>query len=260
LEADVETGLNGDGDVDLGDAVEIGEFAAHLVTGSHGAVPDFATSNEFQRADCEPVVGPFGQSGDGDVDLGDFIQALRFANLLDPVQLASGPAFPIPAFAGLRSDKSGEILSKARNIRVVDTTASAGSQVTVSIEMDAQPGDKGVSFTMDYDAAKLSNPSVELGTGAAGAFLITNADTPGNVAVQLAHVFGEFAAGASQTLSITFDVAKRAKGGPTQLTFTDDLAERQIRDANNSETKSVFTGGTVTIFGPTAANVAFWRR
>ncbi|MBK9768012.1 MAG: hypothetical protein IPP63_13860 [Chloracidobacterium sp.] len=175
------------------------------------ASADFATSNEFQRADCEPSA----TKGNGTVDLGDFIQAGRYAAVLDPWTSVGGPGLPIPAPAIAESifGTPMAVNSIPRVVRVVNVDASPGSQVTVSIEINAENSDKGISFTMDYDPSKLSNPVVNGGSGASGAVVIPNTTIPGKVIVQLAYITGGFASGVSQALTVKFDVATTAPSG-----------------------------------------------
>ncbi len=248
LEADVDPRPSGDGDVDLGDFNQVGQFAAGLAT------PDFATTNEFQRADSEPTA----TKGDGDVDLGDFIQAGRYAAILDPVQTVGGPAYPAMMTSNLKSildnDKSlatPRVVSAANNVN-----GSPGNKVTVAISIDAQANDKGTSFTMDYVTTKLSNPQVSLGSGGTGGFLVPNTNMPGKVIVQLAYINGGFQAGVSQIILIQFDVAASAPGGLTFLNFNDDPVQRQVRDTNNLEVAATFNSGSVNILAPTAAGVS----
>ena len=248
LEADVDPRPNGDNDVDNGDFIQVGQFAAAL------ASPDFATTNEFQRADCEPTAS----KGDADVDLGDFIQSGRYAAFLDPVQTVGGPAYPTmmpvtnlkPIFEASKSSAVPRVVSAA------NVNGSAGNNVTVAIQIDAESADKGVSFTMDYDATKLSNPQVSLGSGGSGGFLIPNTNNSGKVIVQLAYITGGFQAGVSQIILIQFTVANNAPAGVTPLTFNDTPVQRQVRDTNNTLVASTFTDGSVNILGATAAGVS----
>jgi len=217
------------------------------------ASADFATSNEFQRADCEPSA----TKGNGTVDLGDFIQAGRYAAVLDPWTSVGGPGLPIPAPAIAESifGTPMAVNSIPRVVRVVNVDASPGSQVTVSIEINAENSDKGISFTMDYDPSKLSNPVVNGGSGASGAVVIPNTTIPGKVIVQLAYITGGFASGVSQALTVKFDVATTAPSGATPLTFNDTPVQRQVRDTANALVASTFTDGFVNILAPTASGV-----
>jgi hypothetical protein len=248
LEADVDPRPNGDNDVDVGDFIQVGQFAAALAT------PDFVSSNEFQRADNEPTAS----KGNGTVDLGDFIQAGRYAATLDPVQTVGGPAYPTapPPFAAqLTANSVEKNASVPRVVKVVNATASPGNTVTVSLEIDAEAGDKGASFTLDYDQTKLTSPQVALGSGASGGFLIPNTNNPGKVIVQLAFITGGFQAGVSQLVTIKFTVLATAPAGTTPLTFNDTPVERQVRDTNNVLVDSNFMDGTVNILAPTSASV-----
>ena len=248
LEADVDPRPSGDGDVDLGDFNQVGQFAAGLAT------PDFATTNEFQRADCEPTA----TKGDADVDLGDFIQAGRYAAVLDPTQSVGGPAYPTmmtavnlkPIFETNKSSAVPRIVSAA------NVDGSPGNTVTVAVQIDAESNDKGTSFTLDYDTTKLSNPQVSLGSGGSGGFLVPNTNISGKVIVQLAYITGGFQAGVSQIILIQFTIANNAAAGVTPLTFNDTPVQRQVRDTNNVLVASTFNNGGVNILGATASGVS----
>jgi len=252
LESDVDPGPTGDGLVNVGDFIRVGEFAAGLAT------PDYLTSNEFQRADADPVA----TKGDGIVGLGDFIQAGRFAAMLDPWTSVGGTAFPIPAPPLYLNGDGKEIkgdadLSVPRIIRVVSVNTSPGSLVTVSIEIDAEAGDKGIGFTMDYDSTKLSNPVVSVGSGASGAFVIPNTLTPGKIGVVMGYIVGGFPAGVGQALTIQFNVAPAIPNQSIPLTFNDSIVARDVRNASNLSVAGNFTTGYVNIFSsPSSSNVS----
>src|SRR6185295_12040741 len=132
---------------------------------------------------------PFVGAGDGRVDLGDFLAAGILAGTpIAFIPNASGPAYPIPP--GPRA--APEARTKPRAIRIAKADV-AGSRVTVAIEMDARPQDKGVSFTLNYDAKKLSiagSDQVRVGRGADGGVLVANTGEPGKVGIVLGSLHG----------------------------------------------------------------------
>lgn len=236
------TSLNGDGDVDLGDFIDIGNMAVG------NSVADFSLSNQFQRADVEPTVS----KGNGQVDLGDFIQAGNYAFGIDPIQTVGGPAYPIP-FPLAKTSVSSAI---PRVAQVVSTNALRGDSVFIDITLDSEVGDKGLSFTLDYDPAVLENPVVSTGPGAPGAFLIPNTGTAGKVGVGLAYITGAFVPGNNVKVRIQFSVKGNAPYGISPLTFSNSPALMQVRDSNNVLVATNFSDGSITILPTTAANGA----
>lgn len=244
---------SGNGSVTIADLTQVGRFVANLDTVN----PSF---NEFQRADCAPRIS----LGNGSLTVADYTQAGRYAAGLDPVNPTGGAAIQ----SLLEFDETGKLLdrlmaskSETQNlvptvVRVVNTQASPGSMVTVSIESDATGAENGFGFTLGYDASKLSNPVVAKGADTQSATLIPNTNTAGKVGVVLGMPFGmTVAAGTRQIVTIQFNVAANASGGPTPLTFSDLPVVREVSDVNANVLQSNFTAGAVNILVPTAATV-----
>lgn len=146
-----------------------------------------------------------------------------------------------------------------RTMRVVSTNAAPGSQVTVSIELDSQNDEVAASFTLNFDAAKLSNPVVTLGTGApAGASLGVNAnETSGGklgILVDSNDSF-IFSPPARQVIAVTFTVAAGAPAGATPITFVTTPTPLSISNPIGSLLQTTYEVGTVTISEPVATAV-----
>jgi hypothetical protein len=243
LEGDIATRFTGDGQLLSNDVTLVRQFVVGL------AIPNPAF-NEFQRADCAPR----GTSGDGQIDAADTIQTRRYVAGLDPLQPAAGPgAAPTPALGPIANEGRVDNTATNRTIQITSSTASPGSKATVSVEMTGTGKEAATSFTLNFDASKLVNPVISLGSGApATAILTTNlkAASDGKVAVL---VDSTEAFVGSQVVTITFDVAPNAAGGDTPLAFTNDLAVRSTSDTEANPLATKYTDGTLTISGPAQA-------
>ncbi|MEP6945568.1 MAG: Calx-beta domain-containing protein [Acidobacteriota bacterium] len=248
-EADVASRPAGDGFVAVDDFTQVGRFVAGL------DVPDSPVStNEFQRADSSPR----GTKGDGVLAVDDFTQAGRYAAGLDQGQKAGGPTGPL-GFAEAKELTSQFLINSpdaGRDIHIVNTSAAAGSQVLVSVEIDAAGDENGIGFSVDYDSTKLSNPLVAAGIGAQGTFLIPNTATAGKVGVIIAFSPGStISAGTKQLVTIRFDIAGSAAAGSTPLIMSDGPVIRRVSNANAIPLAATFTDGAITVLAPTAAGV-----
>ncbi len=261
-EADLAPRFTGSntGSITVADFTQVGRFAAGLDTNYQ--------LNEFQRADCAPRVS----LGNGLVTVSDYTQAGRYAANIDPATPAGGAAA-----RGMRDEGRGMNMKNSSlnssliphpssllptAIRVVNVQSSPNMQVFVSIETDAQGGENGFGFTLNYDSLKLSNPLVALGSGVpVGTALIPNTTQTGKVGVILGLPFGVgLTAGTKQLITIRFDVAANASGGLSALTFGDMPVVREVSDVNANVLMSGFTDGAIDILAPTAATVSVGGR
>ena len=71
-----------------------------------------------------------------------------------PQQTAGGPDFPIPAAAPLEERDAN---ADGRAMRIVSGSAANG-KASVSVEIDARGDETVALFTLNFDAARLSNP------------------------------------------------------------------------------------------------------
>ena len=255
-EADVAGRSAGDSQVQSNDVVQVQRFMIGLDLPFQG--------NEFQRADS----APFATRGDGFLQANDVVQAQRYQIGLDPVQTAGGPVAPSgldemagdgPGMIQLSRSRFGE--GTARRLMVGTATAGRGQPMTVEILADALGDESAYGFTLTYQTAKLTAPSVAIGTAGGSRFCNTTVagqiscsvnnfpnDQPGSSTDQI----GEIAAGNDQVLvKITFTVAAAAPAGPTAIDFT------VINASNDAAAALAITGvnGSVTVTGTTAASV-----
>ncbi|MGI8640757.1 MAG: carboxypeptidase regulatory-like domain-containing protein, partial [Pyrinomonadaceae bacterium] len=218
---------------------------------------------------------PFDTRGDGRVSSIDVSQAQAYQlgfNLTagGTPQPAAGPTTPNPI-----AEPAGSLLSAGklfdfkrgynqsrvaapREVRVVSTTANVGQNVTVMINVDAMGDESVYGFSLNYDATKLSNPVVTIGT--AGGAVLSNATQSGRIGVSVSYGGGTIAAGNNQNLvRIQFTVAGNAMTGATPLTFGDSLTFREVASAPPNVTVLTMTfrdDGMLTINNPTTASVS----
>ena len=202
--------------------------------------------NEFQRADTAPIT----TKGDGQLDATDIVQTRRYVTGLDGYAQAAGPgANPQGEDTAAQSVEDE---SANRGMHVVSAQAAPGGRVTVAVEIDPQGDEVASSFTLNFDPTKLKNPQIALGSGAGDATLTSNTENAAGgqlaVVVDSTNVFT-----GRQLVTITFDVARDARGGETPVTFGDALARRSSSDANGNRLATKYDGGSVTISGAAAA-------
>ena len=240
---------NGTGIITVADYTQTGRFAAAIDTA------DSSSSNEFQRADAAPR----GTKGDGLITVADYTQAGRYAAGLDAVQTAGGPlAANLFEYAVRFEQKQDAMKEKLlpRILRVVSQQTNRGQQVVVPISIDAEGDENGFGFTLSYDPAVLSNPSVQLGVDLPGGTFFQNTNLLGKVGVIAAAPIGQaVSAGTRQIVTIRFDVAANAPGGATPLLMIGHPpVVNEVSSVNADVLPTTFTGGFVNILIPTASN------
>ncbi len=250
-EADVQSRPTGDGFVDADDVEQIRRF----VVG--GGLP--YQSNELQRADCSPR----STAGDGTVDADDIQQARRYSVGIDSNQLTGGPGSVPPPIDFSSDDLFGSLIgslnlrgerTKRGGVPVIAALRAdgqytvAGQSLTVPIRVDAVGDEAGYSFSLNYDAEKLTNPQITIGT--AGGNVIFNTNTAGQIGLSVTSFNGgKIVAGTNQILVYaTFSTAAKA-AGETIVTFTDTQARRKASgvDPNIQIMQPSYTNGTVRI-------------
>jgi uncharacterized protein (TIGR03437 family) len=146
--------------------------------------------------------------------------------------------------------------AQTRTIRVINASATPGSEANVAIELTALGGENAVGFSLNFNPAILGNPRAVLGGGATGASLNANAApaAQGRLGLLLALPAGQsFAAGARQLVIVTFAVTSGAARGPTPITFGDQPVAREVAGVNANPLPTDFVPGSVTIAGALAS-------
>lgn len=239
FESDVAPRPNGNNQVVASDVTQMRRFATGL------DVPNPAT-NEFQRADSAPR----GTLGNGVINGADVIQTRRYSTGLDPLTGAGGP----PAGTSIIPETLSSIFEDVyayffgREVRVTAEKPAEKGKVTVAVEITPYGDEMAAGFTLEYDAAKLSNPQLALGEAApAGAVLTANTNEAGRIGI-LVDSTEAFMASATpkRFLMVTFDVAAGATG-ETPVTLTDSLASKTTADANGNTLTVRYLDGTINL-------------
>jgi hypothetical protein len=135
-----------------------------------------------------------------------------------------------------------------------------GTDTTVGIDLTSQGDEVSINFIVKFDQTKLANPSVQLGSGAAGFALNVDLSNvaSGQIGISMSSAT-PFTAGLRELITIEFDVlplttgeALLSFGGPTQtLTNTlGDVLESVPGDANVSiGGAACLTSTNVTVSG-----------
>lgn len=106
------------------------------------------------------------------------------------------------------------------------------------------------SFTLNFDAAKLGNPVVELDADVPeGTTLTTNTTNAagGQIGVLLDSANAFARSNSNPIITITFDVSAKAPAGVTNITFADALVGRGISNALARLLSAKYRDGTVNL-------------
>ncbi|MEQ1644529.1 MAG: Ig-like domain repeat protein, partial [Pyrinomonadaceae bacterium] len=230
-EGDVAGRNSGNGTFEAADVVQ----ARRFVTGLDTALVN--TANEFQRADTAPAAS----KGDGVLNATDVIQTRRYVASLDATQSSGGPGLPNPAPIAPPS------VERPSELAVGDASATNGARISVPIKLTTNGTELASSFIVRYDERRLTDPNVELGSGAPeGVTLTVNKDEPGliRVLIDSARAFGKL--DDETLLDIQFDVTSEASSGAA-LVEIEDLV---FSNAEARATGSKAQRGAITIAGP----------
>lgn len=168
------------------------------------------------------------------------------------------------SIAGAQLNITQEAATTARTVRAVapSAVASAGSTITVPVEIVAQGDEHTLAFSLSFDPNVLSNPQATLGSGASSATLDTDAGSlPGRLGVTLQWPAGQaLAAGVRQVLNVSFAVAANPGAASTSVGFDDQPAARLVRNAAAGVLPANFTAATITLARPvTSVSAASFR-
>lgn len=244
VEGDVSPRPSGNGSVSVSDAVQIGRFVSGLDTAANGS--------EFQRADSAPRA----TSGNGAITLADLVQTLRFAAGLDAPGAPSGPTAQT---ASLRT--TAALPAGARVVRLVSGSLVAGRANTVSLQLDAQGNEGGLSLSLNFDASALAFVSATTGSGASGGSLMVNSvkAAAGKVGLVLVMPAGStIAAGTRDIVTLTFNVTG---SGSTAITVTGDSpVAREVADVNANVLGATYVNGSFNLILPASLKAAGMQR
>ncbi|MFA6546133.1 MAG: cohesin domain-containing protein, partial [Limisphaerales bacterium] len=245
IEGDVAPrAAGGSGAVTVSDAVQLTRFVA-----GWDAITDFAANGEFQRADCAPR----DTRGDGRVTLIDLVQTLRYAAGLDPATAAGGPTLQ----AASLSVGSMRLAAGSRVVRVVGGNLVSGRANLVSVQLDAQGNEAGVSLSLTFDPTALTFVGAATGSGASGGSLVVNnmKAAAGKVGLVLVMPAGTgLAAGPRDIITLTFNVA--GTGSTTISMSGDSPVAREVADVNANLLGASFADGSFNLILPAGLRAA----
>ncbi len=136
-----------------------------------------------------------------------------------------------------------------RELRVGPATGRRGETVTMPVFMKMDADEIAALFTLEYDATRLSNPRLTLGTGLPeSTVLTTNTAQPGKIGVLIdAETRLSATPRELRIVFVTFDVRNTAAIGLTQINITDSLAPRSVSDTRARLLVTGYVNGGVTV-------------
>lgn len=156
---------------------------------------------------------------------------------------------------------SKSTLMSVTSVQIVDVSTSPSQTISVQIQATAQGMENCFEFSINYDPTVLSNPVAGLGTDTQTATLTADTTQAGVVGIEVSLPAGQMiAAGTRQIATIQFNVSSLAEPGTSPLTIGDIPVLCGVYDTELSTVASAFSGGTITILGPTAAPVTLSGR
>jgi hypothetical protein len=140
--------------------------------------------------------------------------------------------------------------SGPRVVRVGTATAARGSTVGVPVEFSALGDENALRFSLAFDPAVLSSPSVSLGGDAGAAVLTTDTSQAamGHVAASVVLPVGQaFDQGNLQLVVVSFGVAPEAPGQAAEITFADLPVAQQITGVTGHALTATYLDGAVLL-------------
>lgn len=245
FEGDVAPRFIGDGAVLSNDVTIERQFVTALITPEPG-------TNEFQRADAAPRA----TLGDGVLDATDVVQVRRYVAASDPLTRAGGPTGPGNGPQSASEPEGQKAASPVaattavnREVRVHTATGRNGETVTVPVFMRIDVGEVAVAFTLEYDAANLSNPRLTLsGDLPPSSVLTVNTTQPGKIGI-LIDAEGPFSVNPRELrlVFVTFDIRPTAPAGQLPLNITGSLAPTSVSDPRGNLVSTRYTNGAVSV-------------
>jgi hypothetical protein len=170
---------------------------------------------------------------------------------IDPPQAANGNGSASRS-ASRTSDEIESLFGRETqesSFSIGSATASPFGTVSVPIELGGGRDAVAASFTLEFDASKLRNPRIALGSGTpAGSTLTTNRTNAGKgrigVLVDAASAFTD-----RQIVMVTFDVVRSSNTNEASITFSDAIAARELSDGLGNSIPVSYADGSISMFG-----------
>ncbi|MCI0534973.1 MAG: cohesin domain-containing protein, partial [Verrucomicrobiales bacterium] len=244
FEGDVAGRPNGNG---LNNAADV-TVMNRIVAGLESSL----SSGEFQRADCAPR----STLGNGTISAADLTQVNRYVAGLDPQTPVGGPTGP--AAISILAQRSSKLEPQSANpsrLSLGSIAAAPGSVAVVGVQVSALGDENALSFSIQFDPAKVTFESGALGTGGAAGSLVVNPDksVQGKVGFVISlPVNQSLAPGNLELLKLNFTIAGTASG-TIPIIFGNDPAPISASDAlgNDLPVESVNGAIVVETGGPT---------
>lgn len=151
-----------------------------------------------------------------------------------------------------------------RTLSIVSTQAAAGSQVSVSIEIDSQGDEVAFSFSLNFDPTVLSNPVASLGSGvpASTSVGLNSTQTQQGRLGVLVDTVNAFQASPPnrQVVVITFTVLPGAFIGSSSITFGSSPTGLSTASTVGALLPTSYQPGNVTVLPPSAVPVTLGGR
>ncbi len=116
--------------------------------------------------------------------------------------------------------------------------------------MNLRVGEVATVFTLEYDAARFSNPRVSLGAGLHPTTLLTaNTGQPGKIGVVVSTLAASFVTAPIELpfVLVTFDVRTTAAVGSTPISITSSIARQSVADRSANLVPTRYTNGSVSV-------------
>lgn len=138
------------------------------------------------------------------------------------------------------------------NVQVGGTNIPGGGSIILPVTLLANGDENALSFSLNFDPAKLIYVGTALGTsgGDASWFVNESQAASGKIGLALALQTGEtFPPGSQELFQISFTAAVVTNSVTTSVTFGDVPTGRQLSDAPGDTLDATYTGSTVAIAG-----------
>jgi len=135
-----------------------------------------------------------------------------------------------------------------RRLYLSGTSGSAGTTVTLSVEIDAQGNEQAVGFSLTYDPAVIVVTKFTDQSGLSSVLLPNlSAAESGKVGVAWSLVTGAIPAGTRSLITVELTIASGASGGSYTIEIGDDPAVAAVSDTNTTVVDTAFQAGTITV-------------
>ena len=132
-----------------------------------------------------------------------------------------------------------------RNLTVGNAYAVPTQSVSVPVSLTSQGNEASLTFSLTYDSAILSNPSVTCGADSgSGCSLTVNTSTIGRIGVSVDPTSTTYAAGSREVIRVAFNTAATTAAN-TPVGFSDTPAPREVSDPNANPLPTGYIGGYV---------------